>query len=146
MTRARKRLFIYTNSTLFDRLPADIHQVDQTPYGFPDEVTLQLSHKDVNLGFFKSRKKDILSLRSGEKLCFANNLLYVPNNQQLFVAQLSQKMQAELAQWASKGYLVSSATIRFVVAWKPKDAPKDEKEYAVLLLDLELKKTTNTQK
>ncbi len=141
MTRARKRLFIYTNSTLFDRLPADIHQVDQTPYVFPDEVMLQLSHKDVNLGFFKSRKKEILSLRSGEKLCFANNLLYVPNNQQP-VAQLSQKMQAELAQWALKGYLVSSATIRFVVAWKPKDAPKDEKEYAVLLLDLELKKTT----
>lgn len=145
MTRARKRLFIYTNSTLFDRLPADIHQVDQTPYVFPDEVMLQLSHKDVNLGFFKSRKKEILSLRSGEKLCFANNLLYVPNNQQP-VAQLSQKMQAELAQWALKGYIVSSATIRFVVAWKPKDAPKDEKEYAVLLLDLELKKTTNTQK
>lgn len=145
MTRARKRLFIYTNSTLFDRLPADIHQVDQTPYVFPDEVMLQLSHKDVNLGFFKSRKKEILSLRSGEKLCFANNLLHVPNNQQP-VAQLSQKMQAELAQWASKGYLVSSATIRFIVAWKPKDAPKDEKEYAVLLLDLELKKTTNTQK
>lgn len=142
MTRARKRLFIYTNSTLFDRLPADIHQVYQTPYVFPDEVMLQLSHKDVNLGFFKSRKKEILSLRSGEKLCFANNLLYVPNNQQP-VAQLSQKMQAELAQWALKGYLVSSATIRFVVAWKPKDAPKDEKEYAVLLLDLELKKTTN---
>lgn len=145
MTRARKRLFIYTNSTLFDRLPADIHQVDQTPYVFPDEVMLQLSHKDVNLGFFKSRKKEILSLRSGEKLCFANNLLYVPNNQQP-VAQLSQKMQVELAQWALKGYLVSSATIRFVVAWKPKDAPKDEKEHAVLLLDLELKKTTNTQK
>lgn len=145
MTRARKRLFIYTNSTLFDRLPADIHQVDQTPYVFPDEVMLQLSHKDVNLGFFKSRKKEILSLRSGDKLCFANNLLYVPNNQQP-VAQLSQKMQAELAQWALKGYLVSSATIRFVVAWKPKDAPKDEKEHAVLLLDLELKKTTNTQK
>lgn len=145
MTRARKRLFIYTNSTLFDRLPADIHQVDQTPYVFPDEVMLQLSHKDVNLGFFKSRKKEILSLRSGEKLCFANNLLYVPNNQQP-VAQLSQKMQAELAQWALKGYLVSSATIRFVVAWKPKDAPKDEKEHAVLLLDLDLKKTTNTQK
>ena len=145
MTRARKRLFIYTNSTLFDHLPADIHQVDQTPYVFPDEVMLQLSHKDVNLGFFKSRKKEILSLRSGEKLCFANNLLYVPNNQQP-VAQLSQKMQAELAQWALKGYLVSSATIRFVVAWKPKDAPKDEKEHAVLLLDLELKKTTNTQK
>ena len=145
MTRARKRLFIYTNSTLFDRLPADIHQVDQTPYVFPDEVMLQLSHKDVNLGFFKSRKKEILSLRSGEKLCFVNTLLYVPNNQQP-VAQLSQKMQAELAQWALKGYLVSSATIRFVVAWKPKDAPKDEKEHAVLLLDLELKKTTNTQK
>ena len=30
---------------------------------------------------------------------------------------------------------------RFVVAWKPKDAPKDEKENAVLLLNLGLKKS-----
>lgn len=33
-------------------------------------------------------------------------------------------------------YKVKSASVRFVVAWKPKDAPKDEAETAVLLADL----------
>ena len=145
MTRARRRLFVYTDSMLFNGIAADIHQVDQTFYELPCEVTLQLSHKDVNLGYFKSRKKEILSLRSGGHLSFANNLFYIPNTPQT-VAQLSQKMQAELAKWSEKGYNVSSASIRFIVAWKPKDAPKDEKEHAVLLLDLELKRTTNIQK
>ena len=32
------------------------------------------------------------------------------------------------------------ATARFVVAWKPKDAPKDEAETAVLLADIEMEK------
>ena len=35
-----------------------------------------------------------------------------------------------------KGYEVKSASVRFVVAWKPKEAPKDESETAVLLADL----------
>ena len=50
-------------------------------------------------------------------------------------------MQGELVLWDERGYIGSSATIRFVVAWKPKDAPKDEKENAVLLLNLGLKKS-----
>jgi len=56
------------------------------------------------------------------------------------VVQLSQKMQADLLSWEEKGYMVSSSTIRFIVAWRPKDAPKEEKEHAVLLLDLCLTK------
>ena len=39
-----------------------------------------------------------------------------------------------------KGYAVSDVTIRFIVAWRPKDAPKEEKEHAVLLVDLTLSK------
>ena len=57
-------------------------------------------------------------------------------------------MQGELLQWSEKGYSVVSASIRFIVAWRPKDAPKDEKEHAVLLVNLSLKKnckcTSNT--
>ena len=37
-----------------------------------------------------------------------------------------------------RGYKVKSASVRFVVAWKPKDAPKNEPETAVLLADLML--------
>lgn len=36
--------------------------------------------------------------------------------------------------------VIDSATIRFIVAWKPKDAPKDEAEHAVLLIDINLKR------
>lgn len=140
MTRAKCCLFIYTDSSLFDRLPADFHIVDQTTYGLPEELELQLTHKDVNLGFFMCRKREVLSLRAGEQLRFADNYLYALDASRP-IAQISKKMQDELVLWDERGYMVSSATIRFVVAWKPKDAPKDEKENAVLLLNLGLKKS-----
>ena len=139
ITRAKQRLFIHTSSAIFDRLPADQRRVDQHSYDMPEEIVLQLSHKDVNLGFFKTRKREVLSLRAGEHLRFDNNYLYSLMTN-LPVAQLSQKMQADLISWDKRGYTVSSSTIRFIVAWRPKDAPKEEKEHAVLLLDLCLTK------
>lgn len=139
-TRAKERLFIHTDDALFDRMPADEHYVSQQQYDMPDEIVLQMSHKDVNLGFFKSRKNDILALRAGGTLRFENDCLYDPATDKA-VARLSQKMQTELLQWTDKGYDVASASIRFIVAWRPKDAPPEEKESAVLLVDLTLKKT-----
>ncbi len=139
ITRAKQRLFIHTNSSMFDKLPADNKIADQNPYEMPDEVVLQLSHRDVNLNFFKPRKKEILALRAGEQLRFENNCLYEKKTN-LSVCQLSQKMQNGLSLWAEKNYHVSAATIRFIVAWRPKDAPKNEEEHAVLLVDLVLRK------
>ena len=139
ITRAKQRLFIHTKSAVFDLPKTDRKVVDQNPYGMPDEIVLQLSHKDVNLGYFKLLKKEVLSLRSGQELYFKENFLYdIVTNRP--VCQLSHKIQGELIQWQEKGYAVSSASIRFIVAWKPKDAPKEEKEYAVLLVDLTLNK------
>ena len=137
-TRAKARLFIHTDSPLFDRLPADERIVTTAPYDMPDEVVLQLSHRDVNLGFFKDRKDIVLSLRAGQALRFDNNYLHHPVTGAA-VAQLSQKMQADLAAWADKGYAVTAAAIRFIVAWRPKDAPRSTPEHAVLLLDLTLR-------
>ena len=54
------------------------------------------------------------------------------------VARLSLKMQDTLSEWEERGYKVKSASVRFVVAWKPKDAQKNESETAVLLADLVL--------
>ena len=137
-TRAKERLFIHTDASIFDRMPADEHYMCQQQYGLPDEIVLQLSHKDVNLGFFKPRKNEILALRAGQKLRFDDNYLY-DYRTDMVVAQLSQKMQGELTQWSEKGYYVNSAIIRFIVAWRPKDTPQEE--YAVLLVDLTLRST-----
>lgn len=145
MTRAKQRLFIHTNSSMFNGLQADRHFTDHHTYDMPNEIAIQLSHKDVNLGFFKNRKKEILTLRAGEQLRYENNYLYSYKTGKQ-VCHLSQKMQAELNLWTKKNYRVSIATIRFIVAWKPKDAPKEEKEHAIMLADLTLIKETSDYK
>ena len=140
ITRAKQRLFVHTNSSLFDRLQADKKYFDQSQYGIPSEITLQLSHKDVNLGFFKYRKSEIIGLRAGCELRYENYYLFNKQTNHA-VCQLSRKMQSELNQWIEKGYGVTNASIRFIVAWKPKDAPKEEPDTDVILADLHLVKT-----
>ena len=140
MTRAKKRLFIHTNSSVFDRLQVDKHFVCLQQYEMPEEVVLQMTHKDVNLGFFKSCKKEVLYLRGGSLLTYADHCLYDATTGHP-VAIISARMQQILVEWYEKGYKVQSAKVRFVVAWKPKDAPKEESETAVILADLCLKKS-----
>ena len=84
-------------------------------------------------------RKEILSLRSGEELRYDDHILFNPKTNHA-VAQLSQKMRAELHQWEDKGYHVYKAIIRFIVAWRPKDAPKGEKEHAIILTDLTMRR------
>ncbi len=139
MTRAKKRLFIHTSSSIFDRIQVDKHLVSQQQYEMPEEVVLQLTHKDVNLGFFKTRKKEVLALRGGTVLTYADNCFHDATNGYP-VAMLSARMQQTLVEWQEKGYEVQNAKVRFIVAWKPKDAPKEEMETAVVLADLCLKK------
>lgn len=137
ITRAKNRLFIHTNSDLFSKLPADIVNNDNKQYPMPEEIVLQLSHKDVFLDFFKNIKKEVLSLRSGDPLILEDSYFFTPSTHRA-VAKLSTNMQAIIASWYKKGYSVNSASVRFIVAWKSKDAPKEETETAVLLIDVVL--------
>ncbi|WP_294629283.1 RecQ family ATP-dependent DNA helicase [uncultured Bacteroides sp.] len=137
ITRAKNRLFIHTNGDCFNHLSADRYLINQQQYNMPEEIVLQLSHKDVNLGFFKEKKQEVLALRGGDSLTYSNFFLYSSLTDKP-VAKLSSKMQGTLSEWEQRGYKVKSASVRFVVAWKPKDAPKNEPETAVLLADLML--------
>ena len=140
ITRAKKRLFIHTNCSLFDRFGVSQKRIDHTIYDMPDEIVLQLSHKDVNLGYFKCVKKDVLALRAGQKLRYDNGFLFDRQTNKR-VCQLSKKIMSELSGWKEKHYSISDVSIRFIVAWRPKDAPKEEDESDVLLLDLTLSKS-----
>ena len=135
MTRAKNRLFVHTNGDNFNQVSADEYLIDPEEYIMPEEVVLQLSHKDVNLRFFKELKQEVLTLRGGDVLKYKDSILYDTLTHKP-VAKLSQNMQKTLSEWKERGYEVKSASVRFIVAWKPKDAPKDEPETAVLLPDL----------
>ena len=137
LTRARNRLFIHTNGKFFDGLSVDSYIVDDRVYDIPEEVVLQITHKDLRLDHIKGHKRDILSLRSGQELFYNDFALYKPSAARP-VALFSSKMCRTLSEWIAKGYAVKSASVRFVVAWKAIDAPKTQPEAAVLLADLVL--------
>lgn len=137
LTRAKNRLFIHTNTNCFDRLVADKHVIDQNDYLLPDEIVLQLSHKDVYLKFFKEHKQEILSLQGGDTLHYNNHFLF-DTRKNIAIAKLSSRMKETLLFWFDKGYEVKSASVRFVVAWKSREDSKDDPETAVLLPDLVL--------
>ncbi len=139
MTRAKRTLTIHTNGNLFDSLKSAQHLYDAQAYDEPNEIVLQLSHKDVNLGFSKPHKDAILSLRSGMPLTYHDHCLCLPSTGR-DIAQVSIKMKEKLGKWELKGYKVTAARIRFIVAWKSKDAPRDEKESAIVLADLVMEK------
>ena len=138
MTRAKNRLFVHTNSDYFNRLEKDRYFFDVQPYDMPDEVVLPISYKDVHLSFFKERKQEVLALMGGDSLVYKKFFLY--NSKDKPVAKLSSVMREKIVEWEKRGYKVKSASVRFVMAWKSKDAPKEESETAVLLADLVLSK------
>jgi ATP-dependent DNA helicase RecQ len=142
MTRAKRTLAIHTNGNLFDSLKSAQHLYDAQAYDEPNEIVLQLSHKDVNLGFSKPHKDAILCLRSGMPLTYHDHCLCLPSTGR-DIAQLSIKMKEKLGKWELKGYKVTAARIRFIVAWKSKDAPRNEKESAIVLADLVMKRKTS---
>lgn len=137
MTRAKRNLFIHTNSDCFKQLTSAKYIVDQQQYNMPDEIVLQLSYKDVYLNYFRERKHDILTLKSGDELYYKDSFLFCQPSHNP-VVKLSRSMQDKLYDWDKKGYKVKAASVRFIVAWKPKDAPTKEADTAVILADIKL--------
>lgn len=104
ITRAKKQLFIHTDSTVFQNFSTPSH------------------------------------LRDTAELHYNNLTFYNPATGNP-VARLSRKMAGTLSGWETKGYRVCSASVRFIVAWRPKDTLKTAPETAVTLIDLNLSKT-----
>jgi ATP-dependent DNA helicase RecQ len=139
LTRAKRRLFIHCNTPIFSTIKTEGmgYIRDEKHYPLPEEIILPLSFKDVYLDYFKGKKKQILQLRSGQPLYYDEGFLRLSSGER--VTCLSNKSREELKGWAEKGYLVKSAKVNFILAWKGKD---DTEETAVLLPELMLKKRT----
>ena len=138
LTRAKNDLYIHCNTGMFDafQIPGVEHLRDDTVYPPPAELTLQLTHRDVVLNFFKDKKKRILQLHSGAPLELDGEYLTARLDGKTFrAAKFSKACAAKLGELCRKGYSPVSAEVRFVVAWKGKE---DKQETAVLLADVRL--------
>jgi len=140
MTRAKKRLMIHCNTDIFNRYscPGLSHKNDPTEYKDPEELLIQLTHKDVYLDFFKTRQDIIPRLRSGMSLELRDNyLVHVTNNRSYPVASFSKAFREKLIRWASQGYYPADVIIQFIVSWK---GEADTEDTFIILPTIKLKK------
>lgn len=140
MTRAKNALYIHCNTELFSAIaiPEIEYIEDQNCYEEPTELTLQLTHRDVVLDFFKGKKELLLKLRSGMELSLIDcYLLAKLNGKTVRIAKLSKACKDRIESLLSKGYCPVSAEIRFIVAWKKEG---DADETPVVLPDIHFQK------
>ena len=102
ITRAKQDLYIHCNTPIFNnnKNQSIPYQHDMSIYPEPDEIALQLSMRDVNLGFFKDKKESILKLICGMSLQFNNGYLQTYTGEN--VVYLSKAKREELNDWHKK--------------------------------------------
>ena len=140
LTRAKDSLYINCNSNLFDHYTSAgvVQKTDTSEYHEPNEILIQLTHKDVMLNFFKGKKEVILNMRSGDALAVSGIYLTTEvNGRAIAVAKFSKAFQEKLDLLASQGYKPYTATVSYVVAWQGEN---DKEESAIVLPMLSLRK------
>lgn len=136
MTRAKRGLHIFYNNKEFDRFITEMvrTRADDMLYEKPEEILMQLSHKDVNLGFFKNKKEMIRHMICGAALLVKEGELCAEYNGKMQpVVQFSKEFRKQAEQYQAQGYVMKSARVRFVVGWMDVN---EGKEYPIVLPDV----------
>jgi len=144
-TRAKHALYVHYVNPFLDRFnyTGAVYHTDGNAYREPNRITLQLSHRDVNLGYFKYVRRDVSLLQSGAELEYADGcfsaMIYGRNK---IVAKLSKSAMEKVEALKAKGYELSSAEIRHIVAWKGEG---DNEESWVILPDIHFVKKDDSK-
>ena len=139
MTRAKSKLFIHADEYICKELNiAENIQTDERKYPEPDELHLQMTHRDVVLDFFEGKKRILFELRSGQKLHISEDYLTANIGGIIYaVAKFSKKFREELQKYSLKKYMPVSAKVQFIAAWSNDRHPEP---LPVVLADIVLKK------
>jgi len=136
ITRTKQNLFIFYNGDYFEKIHIENIQrtTDDKNYPAPEQISLQLSHRDVALGDFAYHKKEIDSLVSGRELLIRDTSCFIGDKQ---VFRFSKEFCKRIEELKTKGYYPSMATIRHIVFWQGKDM---ENEVKIILPYIEFSK------
>lgn len=133
ITRAKQNLYIYYTGDYFDKI--NVNEIkkstDINNYPEPEQVTMQLSHKDMFLDFFTCRQSDIDFLKSGDILFVRDNALYNGKKQ---ITKFSSEFNKRIENLKNNGYVLKTAKVRHIVYWKGKDK---DMEIKIVLPEIE---------
>lgn len=105
MTRAKNNLSVhFDNADIFtDEVSRAVMVGDDSVYGSPEEVLMQLSHRDVVLDMFKGNQNLLRSLHSGTRLELDGDYLSAEiDGCRRTVLKFSASFREKLAKMASK--------------------------------------------
>lgn len=133
LTRAKSYLAIHTNGSFFNhiQLPG-IRRIENTEAWLPpSKIAVQLTLKDVYLGYYAFVQHRVEALTSGQDLqIHAEGLSDQSGN---LVLKFSKKFQELLLARHESGYVLTEARVNFILFWKDQE---QEQEFKVVLPEL----------
>ena len=144
MTRAKNNLSMhFDNANIFtDDMSRSLIVSDNSVYGSPEEVLMQLSHRDVVLDMFKGNQSLLQGLHSGTVLEIEGDFLSVEIGEyRRKILKFSASFREKFAKMASKGYVPVEAKVRFQTFWRYDESvdghqEPEHKEVLIILPDL----------
>lgn len=148
MTRAKSALYIHCDKGVFERFSAEgvRYSFDGYDYGEASEMLIQLSHKDVYLGYFKNenRQNVIERLHSGMRLGMQGNDLFIQSRdgRAVSVARFSKAFAKQFDRWTRAGFQPVEIVIQHILWWKGEG---DEEETLIILPTIRLRRGVDSR-
>jgi ATP-dependent DNA helicase RecQ len=134
LTRTKQNLVIHLNGNYLDSLSAEnLIRYNNTEIHLPPkEMLLQLTHEDVNLGYFEYVQHRLEDIYSGDIL-IKNDDGYA-NAKGKLVLKFSQKFKEVLNKNELAGFVLKEVKVNSIVFWrKPKVGDEEQIEFKVIL-------------
>jgi ATP-dependent DNA helicase RecQ len=137
MTRAKQSLTVHLNSNYLDSYSASnlVRIEDRAEYFPPNEMVMQLTHKDVWLDDFIYRQNIVSQFISGDQLIVKENECV--NSKGKVVLKYSRQFVRQIESLERKNYAMKSVKVNFVVYWQREG---DEKEVKIILPEVRFEK------
>ncbi|MES2380917.1 MAG: RecQ family ATP-dependent DNA helicase [Bacteroidota bacterium] len=121
MTRAKQRLTIHMNGDYLDKLKtAELVKIENNNiFQPPSGLSLHLSHKDLNLGYFEYVQRRINSLASGDLIMVSDE--GCKNDRGELILKFSKSFLDRLATIKKNGFELKEAKVNFIVYWTDDD-------------------------
>jgi len=133
MTRAKQNLTVHLNSNYLENLYAgNLERIDdRKEYYLPNEMVMELTHKDVWLDYFINKQDIVSQLMSGDELIVRGKECV--NSKGQIVLYFSRQLNKKIDTLESKKYMLRSAKVNFIVYWQKEG---DAKEVKIILPEL----------
>lgn len=117
MTRAKQNLTIHLNGSYLDSIKTENMQLveESSTFEQPQGLTLHLSHKHLNLGYFEFIQHRVNKFISGDRMMISDE--GCKNEKGELVLKFSNKFLEEIENYNRNGFVIVEAKVNFIVYW-----------------------------